>query len=124
MKIAIIGSREYPDLREVRLFVHALPFDTIVISGGAAGVDSAAESTARVCRLTRFIFEPVVATPGRTAYVAALHARNKRIAEECERMVAFHDGVSKGTMRTVEYARSLGRDVEVRTPGPKKDWGP
>jgi predicted Rossmann fold nucleotide-binding protein DprA/Smf involved in DNA uptake len=43
-RVAIIGSRDYPDLERVRAYVRRLPTGTVFISGGARGVDSAAEN--------------------------------------------------------------------------------
>lgn len=36
-RIALIGSRGYPDLARVRAYVRSLPADTMFISGGACG---------------------------------------------------------------------------------------
>ena len=47
MKVAIVGTRTYPDLEQVRDFVRQLSPDDIVISGGAKGVDETAEDEAR-----------------------------------------------------------------------------
>lgn len=40
-RIAIVGSREYKQLDQVREYVRSLPLGVIVISGGARGVDRA-----------------------------------------------------------------------------------
>jgi len=47
MKVAIVGTRTYPDLEKVREFVRTLPKNAIIISGGAKGVDQTAEDEAR-----------------------------------------------------------------------------
>ena len=47
MRVAIIGSRNYPDLLEVCRYVRLLPAGTVVVSGGAIGVDQAAANAAR-----------------------------------------------------------------------------
>lgn len=39
MKLAIIGSREYPHPEKVVAFVNALPEGTIVVSGDGRGPD-------------------------------------------------------------------------------------
>lgn len=49
MRVAIVGSREFSDLKRVRKFVANLAKkypDAIVVSGGARGVDKHAERTA------------------------------------------------------------------------------
>jgi len=43
MNVAIVGSRDYPDLDYVRLYVQECVYETdIVVSGGARGVDTEA----------------------------------------------------------------------------------
>ena len=46
-KVAIVGSRDFPDMVAVTDYVNELPQDTRVISGGARGVDTVAEKAAR-----------------------------------------------------------------------------
>jgi len=43
----ICGSRQYPDLSGVATFVRTLPKDTIIVTGGAKGVDQIAATTGR-----------------------------------------------------------------------------
>jgi hypothetical protein len=45
--VAIVGSRYFPRLDAVTLFVNSLMPGTLVISGGAKGVDKAAENAAQ-----------------------------------------------------------------------------
>lgn len=47
MRLAIVGSRDFPKLSAVRRFVLALPDGTVVVSGHGRGVDQMAEHTAR-----------------------------------------------------------------------------
>jgi len=47
MKVAIVGTRTYPDLEQVRKYVRDLSPDDIIVSGGAKGVDETAEGEAR-----------------------------------------------------------------------------
>ena len=44
--IAVVGSRNFPRLDKVVDLVRALPFQTVLISGGAKGVDATAEMAA------------------------------------------------------------------------------
>ena len=109
-KVAIVGSRDYPRLEEVRRYVRTLPRDSTIITGGALGVDSAAESEAKAIRLSRIILEPIVMQAGsKEAYIRALLKRNERIAEACDYLVAFWDGSSTGTRHVVTYTRKLGK---------------
>lgn len=45
--MAIVGSRTYPDLEQVREYVRELSKNDIIVSGGAKGVDATAENEAR-----------------------------------------------------------------------------
>ena len=45
--VAILGSRTYRDLYKVLVYVNKLPPNTLIVSGGAAGVDTIAEQAAR-----------------------------------------------------------------------------
>lgn len=112
LRVAIVGSREYSDLERVREYVRSLPAGTIVVSGGARGVDKTAETEARVCGLP----EPIIHKPDHKAYpwpAAAMHARNVLIAQTCDLMTAFWDGKSTGTMDAVLCARKLAKPVGV-----------
>ena len=46
MNVAIVGSRDYPHPEHVWSYVATLPADTVVVSGGARGVDSWAAAAA------------------------------------------------------------------------------
>lgn len=46
LTVGIIGSRDFPKCEIVERFVYRLQKDTLVVSGGARGVDSAAENAA------------------------------------------------------------------------------
>lgn len=112
LRVAVVGSRDYPDLGAVRRYVRTLAPGTLVVSGGARGVDRTAEEEARACGLP----EPVIHKPewGRYGSLRAPRERNKLIARGCDMMVAFWDGKSTGTQHALECARALGKPVEVR----------
>lgn len=56
MRVAIVGSRAYPTPDEVYNYIGYLKPDDIVISGGARGVDTWAENTAKARGLTTIVF--------------------------------------------------------------------
>jgi predicted Rossmann fold nucleotide-binding protein DprA/Smf involved in DNA uptake len=113
MRVAIVGSRAYPGEPTVRAYVRTLPPGTIVVSGGARGVDSWAEDEARIQGFTVIRLRPREVVIRSKGFAAAAHARNREIAEACDRLAAFSVGQSRGTASTVGYARELGRPVEV-----------
>lgn len=135
--LAIIGSRGYKNLSEVRHYVRARlaedPALTIV-SGGARGVDQEAEHAAEMMGAivvsfrpfqigTRFMVEEITAAVdvrvrivGRTypSYGAACYGRNALIVEEADEVVAFWDGTSSGTKHAVDLARDAWKLVPAR----------
>lgn len=55
--VAIVGSRSFPHLHWIDVFVERLRSETIVVSGGARGVDTVAATRAQKCGLRTKIFE-------------------------------------------------------------------
>ena len=109
MRIAIVGSRDYPDLAKVRDYVNSLPDDTVIITGGARGVDSEAESAARASGLTVVIHEAEWHLHGRKAGPI----RNTEVVKDCDKLVAFWDGKTPGTKDVVSKASKAGKLDEV-----------
>jgi hypothetical protein len=109
VRVAIIGSRNFPDEQQVYSYVSGLPSGTTVVSGGADGVDSWAAAAARTRGLGVVTYEPNYELHGKRAPLV----RNEAIAIDCDRMVAFWDGKSRGTMHAVQQAERLGRPVMV-----------
>ena len=108
MKLAIIGSRSISDLN-IDNYITEFP-DTI-ITGGAKGVDTLAESFANSHNIPLEIFKPDYKRHLRGAPIR----RNETIARECDALLAFWDGKSRGTKYTFEFARKLGKSVHVVT---------
>jgi len=113
MRIAIVGSRDYLNLDEVRQFVREQSRDTVIVSGGAVGVDSAAVAEARRLGMPYEVYLPDWQKHGRRA--GAL--RNQQIVAAADEVVAFWDGVSRGTAITMEMAKSARKTLRVFQPG-------
>jgi YspA, cpYpsA-related SLOG family len=111
-RIAIVGSRDYPDLDAVRRFVATLPAGTVVVSGGARGVDTVAVEAAVAHGL-----HTVVYTPDWRLGTASGLIRNTRIVRDADEVVAFWDGHSRGTADTVRKATRAGLPVRIVRPG-------
>ena len=108
-RTAIVGSRSYPRSDVVEAFVAALPAGTVVVSGSAPGVDSIAEHAAKARGLEVTVFPADWDRHGRKAGPI----RNAEIVAGADRVVAFWDGRSRGTLNTVVQAVRAGRPVEV-----------
>jgi len=119
-KIAIVGSRDFPDKRLVIDYVNSLPEGTEVVTGGARGVDTWAEEAARLKGLTVTVFLPYFKRPGHKYFgrYAKWHffARNDEIVDYCDKLVAFWDGKSKGTNDTIKKAQKKEKEVIIKEP--------
>jgi len=98
MKIAIIGSRNL----NVKLAKY-LPKDiSLIVSGGARGIDTLAERYADKHGIPKLIFFPDYKKYGRVAPLV----RNKLIVDNADVVIAFWDGASRGTKHAIDYATS------------------
>lgn len=109
MKIAIVGSRDYPRLEEVRQFVREQERTTVIVSGGARGVDTAAVDEARRLRMSYEIYPPDWNRYGRRAGLV----RNEEIICAADEVVAFWDGKSSGTAHAMQLARDANKPLTV-----------
>jgi len=110
MRLAIVGSQDYPNLDEVREFVRSQPSDTVIITGGAIGVDKVAEEEAEGLCMQVVIFKPNWQKYGR----AAGPIRNRLIVDDCDQLQAFWYGDSPGTRSSIAIAKNAGKLLGVR----------
>lgn len=89
-----------------------LPADCVVVSGGARGVDSAAEDAANARGLQTIIFLADWKNLGRRAGPI----RNTQIVAHADRIVAFWDGRSRGTVNTLAQANCADLPIEIHGP--------
>lgn len=110
MRIAIVGSRRFAAPNRVTDYVRSLPRGSSIVTGSASGVDAAATRAAREAAVPVHVipasFEEL-ADPSKSA------ARNQKLIDACDVLVAFWDGSSKGTRTTVERALDSGKEVHV-----------
>lgn len=134
--VAIVGSRGFGDLGRVRDFVRRLAEkypDAVVVSGGARGVDQAAEEAAREFGLSVLSYR--VAKVGDVFVVEAWEDdvpiqgfydpmespsfgkvafyRNGLIVQDADHVVAFWDNQSNGTRDSIRKARAAGAQVHI-----------
>lgn len=114
MRYGIVGSRHFADLERVETFVAGLPAGSGVVTGGASGVDAAATRAARARGLPVTVVAPSF-EESRDPGVAG--ARNQRLVDQCEVVVAFWDGGSGGTRMTLERALDAGKEIHVFVAG-------
>ncbi|HXD82230.1 MAG TPA: hypothetical protein VNU27_11720 [Candidatus Acidoferrum sp.] len=115
MRVAIVGSRRFSEPLRVSDYINSLPPRASIITGSASGVDAAATKAARAKGIAVQVMPASfdeLADPGKSA------ARNQRLVDACDVLVAFWDGSSKGTRATVERALDSGKEVHVFLPSP------
>ena len=108
MKIMIAGSRSITDFD----LTEYVPDDvTLIISGGASGVDSIAESYADTHKISKLIMRPDYKKYGKAAPLL----RNRKMVELADKVIIIWDGRSRGTKFTFDYATKLCKDVKLIT---------
>lgn len=130
-KIAVVGSRIFNDYMYMQnvLDMEILELEpwkgqVELISGGAEGADTLAEVYAKNTDLIITVYPArwddldapgaVIKENHHGKYNAlAGYARNQIIAEECDMVIGFWDGISKGTADVLRRARKLGKPVKV-----------
>lgn len=108
----MVGSRNWKDLLRIKKYIDMLDEETVVISGGAVGVDRAAEQLAKMRGLETKIFPADWKKYGRSAGMR----RNNDIVNEADRIVAFWDGESKGTHHTINLAAKNKKPLIIFLP--------
>nr|WNL49880.1 hypothetical protein MarFTMF_364 [Marseillevirus sp.] len=114
--IGIVGGRDFSDkelfAREMRKIWKQQEFSAVV-SGGAKGADKFAEMWARHKKVPLVVHRPEDPTKKRD-YIL----RNEKIVDDCSFLVAFWDGISKGTKSTISFAEKKGVPCVIVKYGP------
>ena len=105
MKTAIIGSRNL----EVEIENYLPSNISLIVSGGARGIDTLAERYADKNGIPKQIFLPDYERYGKIAPLV----RNRLIVDNSDSIIAFWDGVSRGTKFTIDYAKARGKEVII-----------
>lgn len=108
MKLLIVGSRS---IKEYDFEKHVPEGVTMIITGGADGIDTLAEKYADKKRISKLILRPQYELYGRYAPLK----RNVKMLEICDAVLIVWDGHSKGTRYTLDYAEKIGKRVILIT---------
>jgi len=112
--VGIVGARDFSGLNLVNLAVGILPGDAVVLSGGARGVDSIAIQAAKGRGLNTIEYLPDLSgTLYRHEMTEAYYARNQKIVDASDIIIAFTDKTAGGTWDTIKRARRAGVRVEI-----------
>ena len=131
MKVAVVGSRDYQNIRKIKdtLFQLKQKFGDklIIISGGARyGADKFARKYALEFGMRYREFNPAHTTKNlysamsddyyeKPYHVSQFHHRNMLIARDCDVMMAFigkYDS-SNGSMSAIKQAKKLNKPVTI-----------
>lgn len=111
---AIVGSRDFKKLEAIEDFVRAIIKDGKcegIVTGDARGVDAEAKRVGELLGVPVRVFPADWQKHGKSAGVI----RNSDIVAAADRILAFWDGKSRGTMDTVRKARAVGKRVDLLT---------
>ena len=105
MKIAVVGSRSV-NVVDIGKYIDGCKE---IVSGGAKGADTCAIEYANKNGIKATVFLPEYERYGRAAPII----RNKQIVDYADKIVAFWDGSSKGTLSVIKYAKKTKKPCNV-----------
>ena len=106
IKLLIAGSRT---IREFDLTDYVPSNTTLIISGGAQGIDSIAEQFANEYRISKLILLPRYNLFGKAAPLK----RNETMIDFADEVLVIWDGISRGTKYTIDYARKKKKPLTI-----------
>lgn len=106
MHLAIIGSRDCPAV-DIEAYLDEMP--DAIVSGGAKGADTYAKEFAIKKGIRLIEHLPDYAKYGKVAPLV----RNRLIIDDCDKVLAFWDGKSRGTKQTIDYAERKGKPIKI-----------
>lgn len=110
MKLAIIGSREFNDYELLQTTLERYKDKiNIVVSGGARGADSLGERWAKDNNKKTLIFPADWDKYGKRAG----YIRNEDIIKNSDCVIAFWNGISKGTKHSIDLASKFDKPIKI-----------
>ena len=114
MKLAIVGGRDYADYENFKKIITDYCIElgqqpTYIISGGAKGVDTMAETYAKENNIPTIIFKPDWNKHGKKAGIL----RNTDIIEAATHVLALPTSKSIGTYDSIKKAQNLNKILKV-----------
>lgn len=112
-RVAVVGSRAFSEPETVMNFlVKYCMGAACIVSGGARGVDSWAEYFANRSKIPLSVYPAEWDVYGKSAG----YRRNEVIVNHADIVVAFWDGISRGTKHTMDLATKYNRQLYVIQP--------
>lgn len=110
MKLAVVGSRTFNNYKLLEEELDKITEGVeIIITGGALGADSLASIYARENNIPEKLYLPDWQTFGKSAGIR----RNTLIVDNCDYLIAFWDGKSKGTKDSLDKAKKQGKLLKI-----------
>ncbi len=115
IKLAIVGWRGATNRQlifsKINEWVNRYGKPSLIISGGATGIDTIAEEYASLSGIQTSIFNPEYIKYGRSAPLI----RNSQIVNACTHLLAFPSATSKGTWDSIRKAGKAGKPYIIYT---------
>ena len=110
LKIGIVGSRNFNDYKLLKETLDEYIEDVfLIVSGGAKGADSLGEQWAKENNIKTLIHKPEWKKYGKSAGFV----RNELIINDSDIVIAFWDGLSKGTKHSINLAKKQNKKVKI-----------
>jgi hypothetical protein len=109
MRVAVIGSRSFENMRRMSGVLDSLPQVSEIVTGDARGANALAEAYAKARGIPLRVF----AADWRRWKKGAAERRNQLIIAASDLAVAFWDHESPGTRMEIGIAERVGKPVEV-----------
>jgi hypothetical protein len=107
MILAVVGSRDFVDIGKVDNYLNQNPPDKI-ITGGARGVDTAAENWAKKNNIPYEVIRPKDPNV-KQDYIL----RNIDIINKAEAVVVFYDGSSPGSTFVIKHCKMKNKPLTI-----------
>lgn len=115
-QIVVAGCRDFNDYKIAKEYIDFCISDIkkkytlIFISGGCSGADSLGERYAKENGYRLKIYPANWKKYGK----AAGPKRNKQMALDCDYVICFWDGKSRGTKSMIDYARQFNKPIKIK----------
>lgn len=109
LALGVVGGRDFDDYDLLAYVLDGFGPIACIVSGGARGADSVAETYADNRKIPTIIHKPDWERYGKSAGML----RNAYIVRDSDEVVAFWDGKSKGTANTIQRCKDAGKPIHI-----------
>ncbi len=115
-RIVIAGCRNFENYELAKKYINFCisdikkKYELIFISGGCSGADLLGERYAKENGYALEIYPANWKKYGRSAGPK----RNKQMADNCDYVICFWDGKSRGTKSMIDYAKALNKPIKIK----------